>query len=750
MANGPTRSTKVTSSHWGAFEVEVEGDRIVATYPFAMDPNPSHIPDVLAAAVHHPSRVARPSVRRGWLEKRDRNGRGSDSFVALPWDEALDIAASEIDRIRRDHGNEAIFGGSYGWGSAGRFHHAQSQVHRFLNSIGGYVASFGSYSTGCAQSIMPHVFGVNFLELLYEHQDGWQTIHDHTETLVMFGGINPKNSQVSMGGITEHETAGWFERFATKGMRRINIGPQRGDAPEGCEWVAVRPASDTALMLAMAYVLESDGLSDRAFLERYTTGFERFRPYLMGDADGQPKSPEWAEALCGVSSETIRALARRMAATRTLITVAWSLQRGEHGEQPYWMSAVLAAMLGQIGLPGGGVGYGYGAIGGVGKSLIGMRGMTFPQLSNPVKKVIPVARIGDMLRHPGEDYDFNGRREPYPDIRLIYWAGGNPYHHHQDLNALHKAWQRPDTVIVNEPWWTATAKRADIVFPATTPYEREDIGRSNLDDYLFHMPQLIPPVGEARDDYDIFADLAGRLGARETFTEGRSASAWIAQLYSEFRDLADAQDINVPSLEELRALNWVRLPIQAEGPSRTLFAPFRDDPETAPLGTPSGKIEIFSETIAGFGYDDCPGHPVWMPPSEWLGTADMATPLHLVSPQPGDKLHSQLECALADCEGARPATILIHPDDADPRGIRTHDLVRVFNARGACRARALVTHNIRPNVVALPTGAWYGDPSDNIDPHGNPNVLTKDVGTSRLGQGCSAHTALVNVIRMNA
>jgi biotin/methionine sulfoxide reductase len=96
-----------------------------------------------------------------------------------------------------------------------------------------------------------------------------------------------------------------------------------------------------------------------------------------------------------------------------------------------------------------------------------------------------------MLRNPGQMYDFNGRREPYPDIRLIDWAGGNPFHHHQDLNALHEAWQKPDTIIVNEPWWTATAKRADIVFPATTPYEREDIGRTNMDDYLFHMPKLI-------------------------------------------------------------------------------------------------------------------------------------------------------------------------------------------------------------------------------------------------------------------
>ena len=745
MSRFLTRFTKVTTSHWGAFEVDVENDRIVATRPFSADPNPSAIPEILPKAVHHHSRVLRPAVRRGWLAEGGRGSRGIDDFVDLPWDEALDIAAHEIGRIRSVHGNEAIYGGSYGWASAGRFHHAQSQLHRFLNSIGGYVASFGSYSTGCAQSIMPHVFGVPFLSFVYEHQDSWETIHAHTETLVMFGGINTKNAQVSMGGITEHDTAGWLAQFQADGIRCVNIGPQASDAPDGSEWLPVTPASDTALMLAMAYVLEEEGLTDHAFLARCTTGFDRFRPYLMGETDGQPKSPDWAAPLCGLSPDAIRTLTRRMARTRTFITVAWSLQRGEHGEQPYWMSAVLAAMLGQIGLPGGGVGYGYGAIGGVGKSFLGLRGMTFPQGTNPVKKLIPVARMADMLRNPGQPYDFNGKREVYPDIRLIMWAGGNPYHHHQDLNALHEAWQKPETIIVNEPWWTATAKRADIVFPSTTPYEREDIGRSPLDDYLFHMPQLIPPQGEARDDYDIFAGLTQRLCREESFTEGRTSTEWIENLYAEYRTLAAAQNVEIPELADLKAKNWVRLPIQTHGPNRTLLAPFREDPDAAPLPTPSGRIEIFSETIDSFGYDDCPGHPVWLPPSEWQGTAHDLAPLHMVSPQPGDKLHSQLESALADVRNARPETLLIHPDDATQRSISDGDIVKVHNRRGACRARARVTDGIKPGVVALPTGAWYADPSSNQDQNGNPNVLTLDVGTSRLGQGCSAHTALVEV-----
>ncbi|WP_435310122.1 molybdopterin-dependent oxidoreductase [Primorskyibacter sedentarius] len=748
MSNDSPIRTRVTTSHWGAFEVQTRGDRIIATAPFAADPEPTAIPDILPQAVHHRSRVLRPSIRRGWLERGDRHTRGEDDFIELPWDEALDIAAAEIERVRKTHGNNAIFGGSYGWSSAGRFHHAQSQVHRFLNSIGGYVASFGSYSTGCAQAIMPHVFGIPFLQYNYGSQDSWQTIADNTRTLVMFGGINPKNSQVSMGGITEHETGSWFERLRAGGMRCINIGPQRTDAPGGCDWLALRPGSDTALMLALAHVLEEEGLTDHAFLDRYTTGFDRFRPYLMGQADGQPKSPDWAAPLCGVSPEEIRALARRMASTRTLITVAWSLQRGHHGEQPYWMSAVLAAMLGQIGLPGGGVGYGYGAIGGIGRSMKRLSGMTLDQGQNPISEVIPVARVADMLLNPGAPYDFNGKRDPYPDIRLVYWAGGNPFHHHQDLNRFHEAWKCPETVIVNEPWWTATAQRADIVFPATTPYEREDIGRSTMDDYLFHMPALIPPVGEARDDYDIFAGLATRLGAEEGFTEGRSSADWIRYLYEGYATEAAAEGIDVPDLDTLRDRNWVRLPIKESEAPPSFLARFRADPEGRALATPSGRIEIFSDTVAGFGYDDCPGHPVWLPPQEWLGAATQDAPLHLVSPQPGDKLHSQLEAALADVAGARPETLVINPADASARGIATGDLLRVFNGRGACHARALVSDDITPGVVALPTGAWYAGSRSNIDPHGNPNVLTQDVGTSRLGQGCSAHTALVDVAKL--
>ncbi len=746
-----TRS-RVTTSHWGAFRVITEGDRIVGVEPFEQDPNPSLISNSLPAAVYHRSRVARPSIRRGWLEGGDRarERRGVDEFVELPWDEALDITAAELDRVRNQYGNEAIFGGSYGWASAGRFHHALGQVHRFLNSAGGYVSSFASYSTAAAQAIIPHVLGMNFLTLTWANQNAWPLIAEHTETLVMFGGINPKNSQVSMGGVTRHETDSWFDTFEKRGLRRINISPQSTDTPAGADWLPIIPGTDTAMMLALAYELEVNDLLDRDFIDRCTTGYQQFRPYLLGTTDGQAKTPEWAADICGIDAASIRELSKRMAGSRTLITVAWSLQRAQNGEQPFWMAAILAAMLGQIGLPGGGIGYGYGAIGGVGIPVKRLRGMVLPQGENPVSEVIPVARIADMLLNPGADYEFNGEKRNYPDIRLIYWCGGNPFHHHQDLHRLEQAWKQPETIIVNEPWWTATAVRADIVFPATTSYEREDIGQAKGDSYLFHMPQLIAPVGEARDDYDIFTGLAERMGIAEEFTEGRDCAGWLRHLYAEFQQASIAAGIDIPDLDELRRRNWIDLPIRGAKFAEVPFAEFRQDPQAAPLGTPSGRIEIFSATIDGFGYDECPGHPIWQAPDEWLGSElALRFPLHLVSPQPGDKLHSQMECAISDLPGERPTPITVDADDARHRQIQQGDLVKVFNDRGVCQARAVLSLDIRAGVVSLPTGAWLQLDSDNIDAQGNPNILTRDLGTSRLGQGPSAHTTLVEIARLD-
>ena len=732
------RLTKVTTSHWGAFAVSVDNGRIVSTKPIDIDPEPSDIALNVPAAVHHKSRIDQPYIRKGWLEGNRESRRGEDEYVPVPWSKAIDLAANEIQRVQKANGNGAIFGGSYGWASAGRFHHAQSQIHRFLNCIGGYVSSFASYSTGAAQAIIPHVLGMTFHKITWGETNSWPLIERHTDNLVIFGGINPKNAQVSMGGTTEHVTEGWFKRFSKGDKYMVSVSPQRDDSPPETRWLPIEPGTDTALMLALAYVLETEGLCDRAFLDSHCTGYEVFLPYLLGHNGETPKTPDWAASICGISADNIISLARRMAFGRTLICVSWSLQRAQHGEQPYWMACVLAAMLGQIGLPGGGIGFGYGAIGNVGKTAHRLRGPVFEQGNNPISDFIPVSRIADMLLNPNGAYDFNGQCRKYPDIRLVYWCGGNPFHHHQDLNRLNEAWQHPETIIVHDPWWTATARRADIVLPATTQFEREDIGWAKGDPYLFHMPQMIKPVGDAKDDYDIFYLLAKRMGCFEAFSDKRSSEQWIKKIYQEFATNAHADDVDVPNWEELKAQNFVRLKIDAEEFDNVPFEAFRKSPNSNPLATPSGKIEIYSRAIAGFKYDDVPGHPVFHPPSK-----DNEYPLRLTSPQPGNKLHSQLQSAIEDHQYFN--TVRLHPKDATSRKLQDQDKVVVCNANGSCLARVLIASEIKQGVVSMVTGSWYAPAPDGVDVSGNPNVLTKDCGTSRLGQGAAAHNVGVEV-----
>jgi biotin/methionine sulfoxide reductase len=500
-------------------------------------------------------------------------------------------------------------------------------------------------------------------------------------------------------------------------------------------------------MLALCHTLVSEGLHDRAFLASHCTGFDRVLPYLNGDADGRAKDAAWASAICGIDAKTIRALARRMAGTRTMIGVAWSLQRADHGEQPLFAALTLAAMLGQIGLPGGGIGYGYGGSNRIGLGAHGIAWPALPQGENKVRDFIPVARLADMLLHPGAPFTYDGATHRYPDIRLVYWAGGNPFHHHSDLNRLVEAWRKPETVVVHEPWWNPVARRADIVLPCTTPAERDDIGIANDESHLFAMRRIISPVGQARSDHAILAGIAAALGIAGTFTENRDEMDWVRHLYVQARGAVAARGMALPSFEEFWETGHIRLPPPNRVPG--FLEAFRADPQAARLVTDSGRIELFSERIAGFGIADCPGHAAWIPPAEWLGAeAARRFPLHLVSNQPRLRLHSQYDNGAASraAKVAGREAIWMHPEDAAARGIVAGSAVRVWNGRGACLAGAVLTDSVARGVVQLATGAWFDpDEATGLDRHGNPNVLTLDKGTSGLAQGPVAHSALVEV-----
>jgi len=750
-----TSTARRQSSHWGAFNALVEDGRLVGVQPFEKDEHPSPIIDGITDSVYDATRIATPVVRRSWLEDgpgANTERRGGEPFVSVSWDEALDLVSEELRRVRDTYGNESIFGGSYGWSSAGRFHHAKTQLQRFLGRLGGFTNQMFSYSNAAGHAILPYIFGERSLGR--GPFTSWDSIAEHTDLFVSFGGLGLKNTQVEPGGMGEHGTHRWLERLRDTSIKFVSITPVKDDSAKflDAEWIAPRPNTDVALMLGIAHTLVREQRHDIKYLDRYCDGYGVFEAYLLGRDDGVAKSAQWAAPICGIDAGIIESLARRMAAGRTMIGIAYALQRAEHGEQTYWMSATLAAMLGQIGLPGGGVGFGYGSMHGYGNPVTRFAVPALSSGGNPANSVIPVARIADMLLDPGGAYQFNGEDKVYPDIHLVYWCGGNPFHHHQDLNRLLRAWRKPDTIIVQEIWWTATARHADIVLPATTTLERNDIGSSSRDRFIMAMQKAIEPVGEARNDFDIFHALAARLGFAEAFTEGRDESEWLRHLYEVSRQQAARARIELPDFETFWEQGYVE--IDAPRDAFVLFEDFYTDPDAHPLKTPSGRIEIESKTIGGYGYADCPGHPTWLEPREWLG-ADTAVryPLHMISGQPAHKLHAQLDQgAVSRRAKVNDREVLtLNSEDAEARGIQGGEIVRAFNDRGQLLASAAISVQVRPGVVTLPTGAWF-DPAvpgtiGALEKHGNPNVLTPDRGTSRLAQGPTAHSTLVQVER---
>ncbi len=757
------RAATFTSTHWGNYRLEAEANQLRSVQPDAADTNPSPIGQSLLDSQHKGVRVARPSVRRGYLDKQWKSGgagRGVEPFVEVPWDEALDLAAQALAHTRDNYGNEGIFGGSYGWASAGRFHHTQSQLHRFLKQFGGYTGAVQSYSTGTAFVILPRILGIESKPLMLESP----TIEDvakHTKLIVSFGGISMKNMQINQGGIGDHSARNQLQHLRDAGVEVVCVSPVRDDVADflDADWWPIRPNADVALMLGLAHTLHTENLHDKAFLQSHCVGYDAFADYLTGATDGVPKDAAWAAALCDLDAASIAALARRMARENCLLSISWSLQRTEHGDQPYWMITTLAAMLGNIGAPGQGVGYGYGCIhnyGFEGRHKLPFPVAALPQGTNPVSTFIPVARIADLLLNPGESFPFNGQTLTYPKIDLVYWAGGNPFHHHQDLNRLRQAWRQPGTVIVNEPVWTSTARLADIVFPTTTALEREDFACGTAEASFAPMHQTLQPYAEARDDYAIFTDLAERLGFAERFTENRSARQWVEHLWDTTRASAAEAGQALPDFETFWAGGVHRMDRSAFAPREFTLERFRADPEGAPLRTPSGRVEIFSETIAGFGLSDVGGHARWNDKQEFIGSERSKTyPLALNSNQPVTRLHSQYDfgrTSTASKIKGREA-IRIHPDDAAARAISDGDIVKVFNDRGACLAGAVITDSVRPGVVVLPTGAWLDpiDPTEDrpLEVHGNPNVLTRDLGTSTLAQGTSAHSCLVQMERFD-
>ena len=777
----------LTAARWGILKASVKNGKIVKSAPWKITSKiPNTLQNTMADLVYN-TRVKAPMVRKSYLADPDNPKpelRGLDEWVEVKYEDAIKLVARELKKTREQKGADSVFAGSYGWQSTGNVHVSRTLLHRFMNLSGGFTGVTGDYSTGAAQVIMPYVTGSN---QVYEQQTSWPVVLENSK-VVVFWGLNPISTLRVAWTSSDEQGFKYFEQLKNSDKEIIIIDPIKtvsGKYFEGkAKWIAPRPNTDVAMMLGMAQHLYSQGKYDKEFLQNYTVGFEKFVPYLTGQSDGVAKTPEWASEICGISADVIKELAIKFYENRTMIMAGWGIQRAHHGEQAHWMIVTLCAMLGQIGLAGGGFGFSYhyanggaptcagGVIGGMNAASVGVvkdgkfLGLAQDQkqggeatqawLVNTAKVAFPLARIADALLNPGKTIDANGEKITYPKIDFIYWVGGNPIVHHQDTNTNIKAWRKPRTIVVNEIYWTPTAKMADIVFPTTTEYERNDITMSG--DYsnmhIIPMKQVVAKQHGAKDDYQIFTDLckAYAEGLAEAYTDGgKTEMDWIKEFYEGAASAVNANTalgIQMPSFEQWWEKNepteFYETP---ESAAYVSFEDFRNDPVLQALGTPSGLIEIYSDTIEAMNYKDCGAHPMWFEPVEWLGMKDKPAKFHLLSLHPLDRLHSQQSntsnrkrYAVADRE-----PVLINTEDAKELGIKQGDLVRVYNARGEILAGANVSGDIMRGVVQIFEGAWYDPNAEGLCKNGNPNVLTIDLPTSELANGNIAHTALVNI-----
>ncbi|ELV8683840.1 trimethylamine-N-oxide reductase TorA [Vibrio fluvialis] len=763
-----TGTWKVSGSHWGAFRAQIYGGKVQAIQPLETDKHPTEMLNGIKGIIYSPSRVRYPMVRLDWLKKHKYSAetRGNNRFIRVTWDEAIDLFYRELERVQKQYGPWALHAGQTGWNQTGAFHNCTAMMQRAVGMHGNYITKVGDYSTGAGQTIMPYVLGSTEV---YAQGTSWTEILEHSDNIILWANDPVKNLQVGWNCET-HQSFGYLdqlkEKIAKGEVNVVSVDPVKNKTQRFLQndHLYINPQTDVAFMLAVAHVLYTEDLYDKKFISTYCLGFDDFIQYVLGNTkDKIERTPEWAAKICGVTPESIRDFARMLVKGRTQLLFGWCIQRQEHGEQPYWMGAVLAAMIGQIGLPGGGISYGH-HYSGIGVPSTGFAGPGgFPRNLdqgakpkwdnndfNGYSRTIPVARWIDAILEPGKKINHNGNTVTLPGFKMMVISGNNPWHHHQDRNKMKRAFQKLETVVTIDFNWTATCRFSDIVLPACTQWERNDIDSygSYSGKGLIAMHRLVDPMFQSRTDFEIMTELTRRFGRHEEFTRGMDEMEWVRSLYNDCKK-ANEGKFEMPEFDEF----WEESVLEfGEGKPWVRHADFRKDPEINALGTPSGFIEITSRKIGRYGYEHCQEHPMWFEKTERShgGPGSDKYPFWLQSCHPDKRLHSQM-CeseafrATYAVQGREP--VYINPMDAKAKGIKAGDLVRVFNGRGQLLAGAVLSDSYPRGVIRIEEGAWYGPLSEKegaICTYGDPNTLTLDLGTSELAQATSANTCIVD------
>jgi anaerobic dimethyl sulfoxide reductase subunit A len=662
--------------------------------------------------VYHPDRLQHPLRRTG--------ARGSGQFQRISWEEALDQVASELLRVRARYGNAAILDASRS-GSLSALH-GRTAAQRFLYMFGGCTELWSNMSAEAEIFAVRMTFGA---KAVYKSAGREPTDYVNSKLILMWG-WSPGDGTFGTG------TWQYLRLAKKRGVRIVAIDPRRtrSSAVLADEHIFIQPSTDAAALIAMAYVVASEGLVDQAYCDAHVLGFDEdhlpagapkgasYLSYLNGEPDGVKKTPEWAAEITGIPAETIRRLAIEFATTKpAALQCGYAPGRTAYGEQFHRAAYALAAITGNVGISGGSSGVSNGATGRTGiKSL--------PAGTNPIDARVAAPLLADLLAR--------GKSGGYPaDIKLIYSVGGDLFNQAPNVNKIVGALDRVEFLVAQDHFLTPTARYADIVLPATTFWERNDVHTpwAGAGHYAIFMKQAIAPIGECRNDMDILADLSTRVGIAGY--SDKSETEWL-------------RDLTRDAVDDFEAFADNGVARFAAPDDAVAFAREIRDPGRHRFTTPSGRIEIYSMALAAnpdpYGLGPIPPIPTWVPPFR-EGTP---YPLKLLTPKSRARTHSIHDNQPVLLRIDRD-DVWLHPADAGPRGIADGDRVRVFNARGAVVLPARVTERIARGAVSIKEGAWFTPDGDGTDTRGCANVLTDDRSAP-----CGATTYNTNQVEIAA
>ncbi|MBY7142064.1 molybdopterin-dependent oxidoreductase [Virgibacillus sp. NKC19-3] len=687
---------------------------------------------------YNPDRLKRPMKRVG--------KRGEGKFEEISWEEAIDYIAEELTRITEEHGPSCRYS-NYASGHSGSIIGAGNMAQKLFGLTGGYLGYHNSYSSAQTSTATPYTYGTT------ETGSTLNTLSD--SKLIILWGHNPVETRF---GLTDF----YVKKAKENGVKIVVIDPRKSDTAVALadEWIPIAPTTDTAMMDAMMYVIISENLYDKKFVDKHCIGFdeehmpedvpegESLKSYILGEKDGVPKTPEWAEEICKVPAGTIQNLAREYATNKpSALMQGYGPQRQAFGEQFTRGGTILAAITGNVGVRGGWAS-GQGSINLVTTTPV-------PKGENPLGELtIPcflwtdaVVRGTEMGEEDGVKGLPDGQDTLPSNMKVMFNLAGNTLiNQHADCNKTAEILQDEsllELIVVSEVFMTPSAKFADILLPSNTFMERWDIGSTWApSQHAILSEKCIESMYDSKSDYEWLTMLAKKLGVEEEFTEGRSQLDWVKWSIEESRK----EDPNFPTFEEFRE-NGVYQPSVEEN-TVIAFEKEIKDPDNNKFETPSGKIEIFSKDLWDMdNHEEIPAIPKHV--HSWEGPEDPLIeeyPLQLIGWHYKRRCHSSFDNNKW-LEEIGPQVLWMNESDASDRNINDGDMVKIFNERGEIQMPVEVTNRMMPGVAAIPQGAWWDPDENGVDQRGNINTLT-GYRPSPLAKGNPQHTNLCEIEKL--